>query len=75
MNQDTNSLRPPPSFGKPPPATRSFSLLIVAMVMALVLAGVAISYIAKIPPAHLLIITTGLLWVGWQVRKGRRTSR
>jgi hypothetical protein len=66
----TNSLRPPPSFGKPPPATRY--LLVIAIITAIVLAGVVISYVAQIPPAHLLIIATGVLWLGWQIRKGRR---
>ncbi len=69
----TDSLRPPPYFEEARQAPRY--LLAIAISAALVLAFLVLTYVAAIPPSHLLIIATGLLWLGWQIRKHRRTSR
>jgi ABC-type Mn2+/Zn2+ transport system permease subunit len=65
-SQNTNSLRPPLAFGQPQSTFATRYLLAVVISAAIVLAGVAMSYVPEVPPAHLLIIATGLL--GWSGR-------
>jgi hypothetical protein len=50
-------------------------LTIVAVLSALLLAGVTVSYLADIPPAHILIVALGIFWLfGWRIFKWRKRS-
>jgi hypothetical protein len=52
-----------------PPATPRF-LILAAVLMALLLGGLALSYLAHMPPTHILIIALGLWLVfGWGIRR------
>jgi Flp pilus assembly protein TadB len=60
----TDSLRPPSSFARPPQSSRL--LMIVAIVAAIALFVLIASYALSVPPAHLLIIAFALLCaLGW----------
>jgi len=64
----TNSLRPPLAFGQSAPRTPKL-LVAVVILAATVLTFLVGTYVAEIPPAHLLIIVGALVWLFWGARK------
>jgi uncharacterized protein (DUF2062 family) len=70
----TGSLRPSPSFTKPPKGSRV--LKIVAIIAAVVMLVAIGSYLAAIPPAHLLIIAAlCLVPLGWLINQTKKEKR
>jgi hypothetical protein len=54
------------------PAAPRF-LIVAAVLLVLLIAGLMLSYLAKVPPAHILIIALGLFWLfGWRIFKRRK---
>ena len=50
-------------------------LILIAVLAALLLIGLTLSYLYTIPPSHILIIGFALFWVfGWGIRKNRRSN-
>lgn len=73
MKNETNSLRPPLTFGHSAPRTPKL-LIAIVILAALVLAFVIGTYVVEIPPAHLLMIGLVVFWMIWRARKQWRKN-
>jgi hypothetical protein len=72
MGEPRNPVRDALRFEQRPATSRL--LIIGAGLCVLLLVGIIVSYLAKIPPAHILIIGLGIFWVfGRQVFRRRKS--